>query len=231
MIKGILKFAGLALLVLLGVLLTRTMLYKTKQRNVEVLKPIVISDSASSHLSQSVMIPTVSSDKPGGFDTVPFRHMLDFLAKTYPLANSHLHRKTINELSLLYTWEGRNPDLKPMILIGHMDVVPVGIEPGEQWEYPPFSGMIKSGVIWGRGTLDDKVNIIGILEAVEMLLKEGYQPERTIYLAFGHDEESGGEQGAEKIAAYLSAQHVKADFLLDEGLVITHGIVPGIAEM
>ncbi|HEV7230981.1 MAG TPA: M20 family peptidase [Bacteroidia bacterium] len=229
MIKGILKFAGLAILVLVCILLTRTMLYKSKQHNVETVKPVAISDSVNFHLSKAVQIPTISSDMPGGFDTVPFRQMIDFLARTYPLATTRLHRKTINQLSLLYTWDGRNPSLKPMILIGHMDVVPVGTEPGEQWQYPPFSGMIKDGVIWGRGTLDDKVNVIGILEAVEMLLKEGYQPERTIYLAFGHDEESGGEQGAEKIAGYLASQHVKADFLLDEGLVITHDIVPGVA--
>jgi carboxypeptidase PM20D1 len=218
------------LLVLVVVLLVKTLLYKSKQIHEEPLTPVVLGDKCLEHLSEAVQIQTVSFDKAGEFDSVPFYHLISFLEKTYPLADARLHKKTINKLSLLYTWEGKNPALKPMLLIGHMDVVPAGSGGGEQWEFPPFSGEIKNGTVCGRGTLDDKVNVIGILEAVELLLKTGYQPERTIYLAFGHDEEIGGKNGASKIADYLQAQNIHADFLLDEGLVITKGIVPGIAK-
>jgi carboxypeptidase PM20D1 len=228
MIKKILKFAGAGLLLLLAIVLVRTLLYKSRQRQEQTLVPVAISESAVQHLSDAVQIPTVSTCDTGRFDSVPFFRMISFLAHTYPLAEAQLHKKIINGLSLLYTWEGTNPALQPVILIGHMDVVPIGEEPGEVWENPPFSGVIKNGIVWGRGTLDDKVNVIGILEAVEMLLKQDFKPERTIYLAFGHDEETGGARGAEQIARYLEDRHVKASFLLDEGLVITREIVPGI---
>jgi carboxypeptidase PM20D1 len=229
MIKKMLLFFLVIILMLTLVLFIKTLMYKSRQIAVEPVAAIALSDKCIQHLSEAVQIPTVSADREGVFDSVPFNQLIAFLSRTYPLADTRLHKKIINKLSLLYTWKGKNPALKPMILIGHMDVVPAGNTGGEQWEFPPFSGQIKDGAVFGRGTLDDKVNVVGILEAVEMLLKQGYEPERTIYLAFGHDEEIGGQNGAAKIAEYLEAEHVKAGFLLDEGLVVTKGIVPGIA--
>jgi carboxypeptidase PM20D1 len=228
MIVKLLKYAGLLLLVLLVVLIERTLLYKSKQEKVKPVAHVQISSDCLTHLSEAVKFRTISQEQPGGFDSLAFEGFIGYLRKTYPLTDSVLHKKRINGYSLLYTWKGKNPDLKPMILIGHMDVVPAVTDSGEQWEYPPFSGAIAKGAIWGRGSLDDKINVIGILEAVELLIREGFTPERTLYLAFGHDEETGGRNGAAKIAEYLDAQHVKASFLLDEGLVITSGIVPGI---
>ena len=228
MMKVIWKSAGIVVLILLAVLVTRTLLYRSRQHPATPLEPAPVSADAVTHLSESVRFRTISKGDSALFDSVSFRQFIAYLARTYPLAESVLHKKIINGLSLLYTWEGKNSSLKPVILLGHMDVVPAGEEPGEHWENPPFSGLVKDGVVWGRGTLDDKVNVIGILEAVEMLLKDNFRPERTIYLAFGHDEETGGGHGAAHIARYLEAQHVKAEFLLDEGLVITKGIVPGL---
>ncbi len=227
MVKKTLKALGIALALLIVVLLVKTLTYKTRQIAVEPLAPVALSDKCITHLSEAVKIKTVSHDVTT-LDSAPFYQFQAFLKQSYPLADSLLHRQCINKLSLLYTWKGKNPALQPLLLIGHMDVVPAENGGGEQWEFPPFSGEINNNAVCGRGTLDDKVNVIGLLEAVEMLLKEGFKPERTIYLAFGHDEEIGGEKGAAKIAAYLQEQHVKAGFLLDEGLVITKGIVPGI---
>jgi carboxypeptidase PM20D1 len=110
-----------------------------------------------------------------------------------------------------------------------MDVVPVEPDSEKKWSHPPFAGRIADGYIWGRGAMDDKVNVLGVLEAVELLLAQGFQPQRTIYLAFGHDEEGGGQQGAAKIAALLGQRNVKLDFVLDEGSAITDGIIPRIA--
>ncbi len=230
MIVKLLKFAGLALLALVVVLMERTMTYRSKQEKVKPVAHIRVSTDCFTHLSEAVKFRTISYEEPKGCDTLVFEGLIHYLQATYPLTTSLLHPQRINKLSLLYTWKGRNPDLKPMILIGHMDVVPAVTDSGEQWEVPPYSGLIKDGAIWGRGSLDDKINVIGILEAVEILIKEGFTPERTLYLAFGHDEEVGGRNGASKIAEYLVNQHVKAAFLLDEGLVITSGIVPGIEQ-
>lgn len=113
--------------------------------------------------------------------------------------------------------------------MAHQDVVPV--EPGTEggWEQPPFEGRIAGGYIWGRGAMDDKSGVLGILEAVEMLVVQGFQPTRTVYLAFGHDEEVGGSEGAVKIAELLRSRNVELEYVLDEGLAITDGIVPDIA--
>jgi len=132
----------------------------------------------------------------------------------------------ISEFSLLYTWKGKNSALKPVILMAHMDVVPAG--ESDSWQKKPFSGENDGTYIWGRGTLDDKSSMISILEAVEKLISENYQPDRTIYFAFGHDEELGGLRGAQVIASKLKERGVTAEFILDEGMLITLGIVPMI---
>jgi carboxypeptidase PM20D1 len=110
--------------------------------------------------------------------------------------HAQLQRETVGPHSLLYTWRGRDPALEPMLLVGHLDVVPV--EPGTEgrWHEAPFSGRIADGVAWGRGAIDNKSAVLGTLEAAEMLLAEGFRPARTVYLAYGHDEEVGRTRGA-----------------------------------
>jgi carboxypeptidase PM20D1 len=225
--KNIFKAIGIILLLLMGVLLFNTFTYKSKQIQLETIKPVVIDKTSIQHLSEAVKIKTVSYDEPSKFDSASFNSLIFFLKKTYPVADSLLNKKVINKYSLLYKWEGENPTLKPIVLMGHMDVVPAD-EGNTKWEFRPFSGEITDTFVCGRGTLDDKVNVIGLLESVEMLMKENFKPKRTIYLAFGHDEEIGGENGAKKIAEYLESQKVNAEFILDEGMVITKGLVPGI---
>jgi carboxypeptidase PM20D1 len=139
-----------------------------------------------------------------------------------------LTREIVNDYSLLYTWKGTDTNLKPILLLAHMDVVPVDSGTENKWTHPPFAGRISDGYIWGRGTMDDKVSVLGILEAVEELLEGGFQPRRTVYLAFGHDEEVGGKQGAAKIATLLKSRGVELEYTLDEGYAITDGILPGI---
>ena len=148
----------------------------------------------------------------------------------YPEAHATLKRETVSGYGMLYTWEEYDPDLKAILLNAHMDVVPV--EPGTEgnWTHPPFAGDIADGFIWGRGAMDMKLSVLGILEAVEHLVAWGFMPERTVYLAFGHDEETGGSHGAAKIAQLLEGRGIRPYFTLDEGLVITLGIVPGVAK-
>ena len=158
-------------------------------------------------------------------DTLAFLGFHQFLSEAYPLIHSDLKKEVFSEFSLLYTWEGKNPDQKPIILMAHMDVVPAPDE--ERWEQPPYSGANDGTFIWGRGAIDDKGLMIATLEAVEKLLGEKFVPDRTIYLAFGHDEEILGN-GARVIANTLKERGVEAEFILDEGLSITKGIVPMI---
>ena len=131
---------------------------------------------------------------------------------------------------MLYTWPGSNPKLQPMLLMAHQDVVAVAPGTEKDWSVDSFSGVVKDGFVWGRGAWDDKGNLMAQLEAVEMLLASGYQPQRTVYLAFGADEEIGGLRGAARIAALLKERKVRLELVLDEGLLITDGIMPGLKQ-
>jgi carboxypeptidase PM20D1 len=123
----------------------------------------------------------------------------------------------VNNYSLLFTWQGTDSSLKPVVLMAHYDVVPVDPNTVGSWKQPPFSGNVIDGIVWGRGALDDKHGLMAVMESVEMLVKAGFKPRRTILLSFGHDEEVGGINGAAKIVDFLKAKGVSPEFVLDEG--------------
>ena len=185
-------------------------------------------DLAAERLAKSIRFRTVSHNPDMPVEEKAFRDFHDFLVRRFPKIHASLKREPVSDFSLLYTWQGSDPSLKPVLLNAHMDVVPV--EPGTEadWTHPPFSGAIADGFIWGRGTMDMKASLTGILEAVEHLITQGFVPARTVYLTFSHDEEVGGSNGTAKIAELLEERGVRLDYTLDEGLVITHGIVPGV---
>lgn len=223
--------ALLAAVVVLGaVLLVRASSLESRQPPApEPVQVAVDADAVASHLSEAIGYPTVSYDDRSNLDREAFLGLHAWIERTYPAVHATLTRETINGLSLLYTWEGTEPELDPVVLMGHMDVVPVIPGTEEDWEQPPFGGVIAEGQVWGRGALDDKVTVIAILEAVERLAAEGFRPRRTFYLAFGHDEEAGGPDGAGAIAEALAARGAEPyAFVLDEGGAIIEGMIPGI---
>ncbi len=114
--------------------------------------------------------------------------------------------------------------------MGHMDVVPVDQETKEKWTHEAFAGVIDDEKVWGRGALDDKATVMALMEAMELSLKEGKQPIRTIYFAFGHDEEVGGSQGAKNIAEHFQQQGLSFEFVLDEGGAILKGYIKNVAQ-
>jgi carboxypeptidase PM20D1 len=220
---------GVIALLVTAVVLARTVSYRFAHAAVEPAAEIAILEGASERLAGSLRIPTLSHEDPTAFDPEPFRRLHTYLEAAFPRTHSHLRRETVGTHSLLYTWHGSNESLKPILLMGHLDVVPV--EPGTEnkWRANPFSGQITDGFIWGRGAIDNKSAVMGLLEAVEMLLSEGFRPVRTVYLAYGHDEEVGGIRGAREIASLLKQRGVQLEMVLDEGGVIGDGILPGIA--
>lgn len=190
--------------------------------------PVIPADAAE-RLAGSIRLRTVSHADPAAVEGSAFAALHDYLASTYPRVHAGLRREIIGGHSLLYTWEGSDTSLKSVLLAAHLDVVPV--EPGSesQWQEEPFGGRLAGGFVWGRGAIDNKSAVLGTLEAVEMLLAEGFRPKRTIHLAYGHDEEVGGRGGAREIAALLRRRGVRLELVLDEGGVIGDGIMPGIA--
>ena len=222
-------FAGLIVIIGLVLVGRAVQIGPPSFADVEPASPINIdSHAAASRLADAVRIKTVSYSIDTSVEGNAMRAFHANLETSFPEVHAALKRETVNAYSLLYTWEGSDPTLKPILISAHIDVVPV--EPGteDDWNYPPFSGEIADGFIWGRGTLDMKQSILGALEAIEILLAEGFSPERTIYLAFGHDEEIGGRNGAAAIAELLVDRGVQLEFVLDEGSVIADGIIPGV---
>jgi carboxypeptidase PM20D1 len=195
------------------------------------ITPIVVSvDSAGAiaRLAGAVKFPTVSFEEgTQPPDSAAFRALHEYLRVSFPLVHQKLTRETVAGLSLLYTWRGTDSTLAPVVLMGHLDVVPVIPGTEAQWTQPPFGGVVADNAVWGRGSLDDKVSVLAILEAAEGALRGGFEPKRTIYFAFGHDEEVGGS-GARALKAALLKRGIKSPALvLDEGGAIMPGAMVG----
>ena len=149
-------------------------------------------------------------------------------SRPIPSAHGVLEREIVNGYSLLYRWKGRDESLKPVLFLAHIDVVPVEEGTEQDWHYPPFSGALAEGFVWGRGTMDVKNQLISVLEAVEYLAAEGFTPARDFYFAFGHDEETRGEEGAVKLSELLQSRGLSFEYILDEGGAVTLGAMPGV---
>lgn len=215
-------------LILAGVVVGRAVLLRPE--DVVVPPPVEISvrDGAVERFAGALRYPTISYGDPERFDGETFLALRAYLAEMFPLIHRAATLETVSEYSLVYTWPGSDPVLDPVILLAHQDVVPV--EPGTEdaWSYPPFSGRVVDGEIWGRGAMDDKASLVGILESAEALLERGFEPRRTLIFAFGHDEELGGLTGARMIAAHLRERGIRGAFVLDEGMAIVEGTLPGV---
>ncbi len=187
--------------------------------------PMVVAE----HLASVIHLQTISEMDRAKNNPAIFEKLHATLEGMYPRLHATLKREKINGGSLLYTWAGRAGELEPVALLGHLDVVPVDPATRAEWTHPPFEGVVADGFVWGRGALDMKSTVVAILEAVEGLIKSGYQPERTLYLAFGHDEEIGGLQGARSIVAELEKRGVRLAAVLDEGGSIMENSIQGLA--
>jgi carboxypeptidase PM20D1 len=227
----LLRRLGLALLAavlgLLAVMAWRTWRLAADQASVPAQAGVAVhAEAAAQRLSQAVKLQTVST--PEDTNAAAFEALHQHLQASFPALHARLSRQAFGRHALLYTWPGTDPKAQPIALMAHQDVVPVAPGTEASWSHPPFSGAVAQGHVWGRGAWDDKGSLMAILEAVELLVKAGFEPRQTVYLAFGADEELGGEDGARLIAQHLRQQGIKLRFVLDEGLLITQGMVPGV---
>jgi carboxypeptidase PM20D1 len=182
---------------------------------------------AARRLAQAIRFQTVSNQDPAKFPAAEFDGLQGFLARSFPRVQAEIGKERTGDFSLLYEWRGTDPALKPILLMAHQDVVPADPATIKDWTHPPFAGDIAEGFVWGRGSLDDKGSVMALHEAAEVLLAQGFQPKRTVYFVFGHDEEVGGGKGSAQIADKLASRNVKLESVLDEGQAVTMGIVPG----
>jgi carboxypeptidase PM20D1 len=191
--------------------------------------PALHADTAAAHLSEAIRFRTVSHQDAAQDDEAQLEGLRAFLVRTYPKTHAALTREEIGGRGLLYAWKGSDPQLPPIALLAHGDVVPVAPGTDGAWTHPPFDGAVADGFVWGRGAIDDKGSLVAILEAVESLAARGFTPARTVYLSFGFDEEVGGREGAVRVAETLAQRGVRLAWVLDEGGAVTEGVMPGVA--
>ncbi len=213
-----------ALALLAAVVLVRTATYQppvaASLAEVALASPITFDlPRAAEHLSQAVRIRTVRHQDPSEDQPAEWDRLHAWLQTTYPAAHAAMGRELVAGHGLVYTWMGAEPDLAPIVLMAHHDVVPVTPGTEKDWKHPPFDGVIAEGSIWGRGSIDDKGSLIGLFEAIEALALEGFRPRRTVMLVSGHDEETNGT-GAQAAAALLQSRGITAELVLDEGMMV-----------
>lgn len=221
----------LAIVAILAIyVLVRTFTFTSESIAVESVQPIEVPERAIARFQKSLTYRTISYFEEEQRDTAEFLRFHQFLADSYPMVDSVLEKKIFN-YSILYKWKGTDESKKGIVLMGHFDVVPVDTSTMDKWEALPFSGDLKEDKIFGRGAMDDKVNVISWMETIEILMEEEFQPQQDIYFSFGHDEEVGGDRGAKLIADYLEEQGADISFALDEGGFIAEaGMLEGLGK-
>lgn len=219
-----------ALVMLLAVLGVNTFLSTSLQITTPKIPQIQPRPGHAERLGRALTFQTISPEPPAAIDPAPFVALASFLEAEFPAVHRQLDREVIGGHTLLFRWKGTVSSVEPVLLMSHLDVVPVEAGTEKDWIHPPFSGRIADGFIWGRGALDVKSGAMGLLEAAELLLQKGHRPSGDVYLTLGHDEERGGHQGNQRVAEILRQRGVHFRFVLDEGGGLTEGIIDGISK-
>lgn len=217
-----------AIVLLFVFMVLRTALTKPREIEKSNFDPIQVdSERVAKKLSDAVKIPTVTvADKSKGYEA--FAKYRAYLETAFPLFHKRAQKTIINGNALIYVIDGADSSLLPACFLAHQDVVPA---PQEGWEVAPFSGEIKDGYVYGRGSQDMKGQMIALMESIEILLENGFKPTRTIYCCFGHDEEFAGQDGALQIVNYLKEKNIRFEYVVDEGGVVLDGKIIGVDGM
>ncbi|MBL4869942.1 MAG: M20 family peptidase [Robiginitomaculum sp.] len=225
--KSLKMFFGVfaLLLVTICVMLFRTLSVSkpTETRSVADQVLIVVDKNlVAQNLAKAVQFKTVTAQNREDTDWQVFLDFQAWLLETYPDFYKAVQSQQIETYAQFHVWQGSDPSLAPIVFLAHQDVVPA-LEADTGWDFPPFGGVIADGFINGRGTIDDKGSLIGLLEAADRLVASGFKPKRTLMFGFGHDEEVSGS-GAKAIAELLKSQGISPYAVIDEGGVITTGM-------
>ncbi len=178
-------------------------------------------DTAAQKLGDMVRVPTVSKHEHE--DLTQFYKFHQALERLFPLLHEKLE-KTVLQGTLLYRWPGADPEKKPILLMGHQDVVPAT---DEGWSVPAYSGKVVDGCLYGRGAMDCKGTMYMELQAVEELLAEGFTPKCDVYLEYSINEETGG-MGAANAMEYLKNKGIRLALVMDEGGAVIEEAIPGM---
>lgn len=224
-ISRIASCVGVTVLALFGVTAFQAANLKSLQIDAGPEPPQIDVEGAANRLATALQFRTISHQNSADGDLQSFRDFHIWLRSAFPSAHSEMELEMIGGEGLLFRWPGSDLNLDPVLFVSHQDVVPV--EPGteSEWTYPAFEGTIADGYIWGRGTLDVKSGVCGLLEAAEALLREGFKPRREVWFFFGQDEEVMGHRGARAAADLLKKRGIRFSWILDEGGFVVEDIL------
>ena len=218
------KIIIILLIALIAVMVFNAVRFKAADNGPRTVEDVKINgDRAQQNLSALIKFETVSNADYDKTDKAVFAAYRAKLKELYPNVTAASEYKELGNTAMLFKIKGRSSE-NPSVLMSHYDVVPVE---EERWQHPPFCGEIIDGVLWGRGTIDTKITMVGIMEALEDLLADGFMPENDLYLSFGGDEEVGGIS-APAVVDYMEANGIKPALVLDEGGAVVDGVFPGV---
>ncbi|MGB3627456.1 MAG: M20 family peptidase [Henriciella sp.] len=224
--KQLLIGLGALVAIVFGVLVVRTLMYGGAPGGVQQVElpetPEISAEIAAEHLTEAIRFRTITlqGGDPRQGQEGPWLELQAWLEETYPAFHAAAEKETVpGGYTLLYTWEGSDPSLDPLLLMAHQDVVPVNIGTEGDWTGAPFAGEIVDGYVYGRGAMDDKGSLVALMEALDALARDGFEPRRTVLLQLGHDEEVSGS-GAEAGIALLKSRGVTPVMALDEGFMV-----------
>lgn len=188
-------------------------------------KVILDEEKIVCDMQELIRCKTISYDEEENVDKAEFDKFKQLLPKLYPAIHTVCERTFHGVNGILYRWPGKTSK-EPIILMSHYDVVPVE---EDQWDKPAFDAVLEDGVLWGRGTLDTKGTLCGIMEAAEQLMKEGFVPKHDIYFAFSGQEEINGTTCSDMVQ-YFEQQGISPGMVLDEGGAVVENIFPGVTK-
>ena len=215
---------GAVILTLVGIIVIRTLMFSAKAAVKTEAEDVYVNvDKAVFDLSEMIKCKTVSCKEKELEDETQFNNFKALLPKLFPNIFNSCEYTQIGSRAILFKYSGKKHDA-PTVLMSHYDVVSVE---EDQWEKPPFDGIIEKGVLWGRGTLDTKGTLNGAMQALESLISDGFVPENDIYLAFAGDEEINGG-GAKMIVDLFEKNGITPGLVLDEGGAVVENVFPGV---
>lgn len=213
-----------AVVVLAAVLVIRASAFRPADTEKPSAEPAEIdSRKAIDDLAAMIRCKTVSNVDNSLEDAAEFDKFRALLRERFPAVHETCPLERVGRCGLLYKWSGASP-ASPSVFMAHYDVVPAD---GSAWSRPPFDGVVEDGVMWGRGTLDTKTTLLGVLEAAEHLIKQGFTPKNDVYFAFSGEEEIAGRSAADIVSLFEERGVVPA-MVLDEGGAVVQGVFPGV---
>ena len=175
-------------------LVVRALLFVPRKREAVPAADVTVNETrALENFQAMIRCRTLSYDDPSLQDEKEFEKFRALLDERYPLVAQHCEKHRIGPAGVVYHWKGEG-SADPWVLMSHYDVVPVE---ESMWSVDPFGALMRDGAVWGRGTVDTKSTLLGVMEAAETLLSQGFRPRGDIYLAFGGDEELSGASAQE----------------------------------